>query len=223
MSVILQRELGRLNGELQRLAGLAEQAVRQALQALRQRDAALARAVVQADGQIDREENRINEECLKVLALHQPVACDLRRVTAAMMVATDLERIAGLAVNIAERALRLADLPAAIGPPAALPALAERTVAMVHGSLEALAALDARQARAVCRADDEVDRLNDEAIAELVAAMKASPQAVEAGLSLFSVVRQLELIADHATNIAEDVVYLAEGALIRRRPEALAD
>jgi phosphate transport system protein len=144
MSVILQRQLGRLNGELLRLAELAEQAVRQALQALRQRDAALARAVVQGDGQIDREENRINEECLRV--------------------ATDLERIADLG-----------------------------------------------------------HRLSDEAIVELVAAMKASPRAVEAGLSLFSVVRQLGRIADHATNIAEDVVYLAEGGLSRHRPEALPD
>jgi phosphate transport system protein len=223
MSVILERELGRLNGELLRLAGLAEQAMRKALQALRQRDAALAREVVEADGQIDREENRINEECLKVLALHQPVACDLRRVTAALMVATDLERIAALAVNIAERALRLVELPASLPPPAALPQMADRAVAMVHDSLLAFAVLDARKARAVCRADDEVDRLNDEAIAELVAAMKASPQAVEAGLSLFSIVRHLERVADHATNIAEDVVYLAEGGLIRHRPEALAD
>jgi phosphate uptake regulator len=119
---------------------------------------------VQGDGQIDLEDNRINEGCLKVLALHQPVARDLRRVTAALMVATDLERIADLAVNIAERA-----------------------------------------------------------IAELVAAMKASPRAVEAGLSLFSVVRHLRRVADHVTNIAEDVVYLAEGALNRHRPEALTD
>jgi hypothetical protein len=133
MSVILQRELGRLNGELLRLAGLAEQAMRKALQALRQRDAALAREVVEADGQIDREENRINEECLKVLALHQPVACDLRRVTAALMVATDLERIADLAVNLAGY---YADRPSAARAPADPEALAARFAeAAVHSAL----------------------------------------------------------------------------------------
>jgi phosphate transport system protein len=159
------------------MASLTEQAVRKALQALHERNPELAREVILGDREVDAEDNLLNEECLKMLALHQPVASDLRRIT----------------------------------------------TAMVQVSLEAFAALDVRKARAVCRADDEVDRLNEEAIGELVAAMKSAPDAVEAGLSLFSVVRHLERVADHATNIAEDVVYLAEGAIIRHRPEAIKD
>jgi phosphate transport system protein len=223
MSLFLQRDLDWLNRELLRMAAMAEQSVRKALQALHERNADLAREVIRGDADVDAEENRLTEQCLKMLALHQPVASDLRRVTAALMVATDLERIADLAEDIAERAVHLAGLPPSVPVPAALPAMADKAMAMVRGSLEAFAALDVRKARAVCRADTAVDRLNDEAIAELIAAMKVTPEAVAAGLSLFSVVRHLERVADHSTNIAEDVVYLAEGLIIRHHPEALAD
>jgi phosphate transport system protein len=223
MSLFLQRDLDGLNRELLRMAAMAEQAVGKSLQALLERNAELAREVIRGDADVDVEENRLNEQCLKVLALHQPVASDLRRVTAVMAVATDLERIADRAEDIADRAIHLAGLPASPPLPAALPAMADKALAMVRGSLEAFAALDVRKARAVCRSDAEVDRLNDEVIAELIAAMKVTPEAVEAGLSLFSVVRHLARVADHATNIAEDVVYLAEGSIIRHHPEALAD
>jgi phosphate transport system protein len=101
--------------------------------------------------------------------------------------------------------------------------MADKAAAMVQGSLDAFVALDANAARAVCRMDDEVDRLNDQAIADLVKTMKSSPETVESALSMFSVVRDLERIADHATNVAEEVVYLTEGVLMRHHPEALAD
>jgi phosphate transport system protein len=217
------RDLDRLNQHLLWMADLAIHAVRKALQALQERNLDLARDVIAGDSDVDTEDNFLNEECLKLLALHQPVARDLRRVTSAMMVSTDLERIADLAEGIAERVIHLAPLQATIAVPAALSAMAEKATAMLHASMEAFAALDVQKARAVCRADDEVDRLNDQAIGELIAAMKASPDAVEAGVSLFSVVRHLERVADHATNIAEDVVYLAEGNLIRHHPEAVAE
>jgi phosphate transport system protein len=223
MSRHFQRDLDSLNHELLRMAALADQAVRKALQALHERNPELAQEVILADSDLDAEENLLNEECLKLLALHQPAACDLRRVTTAMMLVTDLERIGDLAEGIANRAIHLAAMPAALAVPAALPTMAEKTMALLRASMEAFAALDVPKARAVCRADDEVDRLNDEAIEELVAAMKASADAVESGVSLFSVVRHLERVADHATNIAEDVVYLAEGNLIRHHPEALAE
>jgi phosphate transport system protein len=216
-----QRDLEWLNQELLRMASLAELAVRKALQALNDRNAALAQEVILGDADVDAEDNLLNEECLKMLALHQPVARDLRRVTTAMMVSIDLERIADLAEDIAERAIHLAGVPVTIAVPAALPSMADKATAMLHASLEAFAALDVQKARTVCRADDEVDRLGEQAVGELVAAMKSSPDAVEAGLSLFSVVCHLERVADHATNIAEDVVYLAEGTFIRHRPEAL--
>jgi len=223
MSRYFQRDLDWLNHELMRMASLAEQAVRKALQSLHERNPDLAREVILGDTDVDAEDNLLNEECLKMLALHQPVASDLRRVAAAMMLATDLERIADLAEDIAERAIHLAGCPISLAVPKALPTMAAKATAMLQASLEAFAALDGQKARAVCRADDEVDRLNEEAIDELVAAMKTGPDMVEAGLSLFSVVRHLERVADHATNIAEDVVYLAEGDIIRHRPDALAD
>jgi phosphate transport system protein len=222
MSLFLQRDLEGLNRALLRMAAMAEEAVRKAVQALLERNAELAQEVIRGDAVVDEEENRLNEQCLKVLALHQPVASDLRRVTAVMAVATDLERIADLAEDIADRAVHLAGLPAA-PLSAALPAMADKALAMVRASLAAFAALDVRQARAVCRSDAEVNRLNDEVIQELIDAMKQTPERVESGLSLFSVVRHLERVADHATNIAEDVVYLAEGSIIRHHPEALAD
>jgi phosphate transport system protein len=217
------RALDRLNQHLLWMPDLAIQAVRKALQALQERNLAVAREVIAGDSDVDSEDNSLNEECLKLIALHHPVACDLRRVTAAMMLATDLERIGDLAEAIAERAIHLAAMPASFAVPAALPIMAEKATAMLHASMEAFAALDVQKARAVCRADDEVDRLNDQPIRELIDAMKASPDTVEAGVSLFSVVRHLERVADHATNIAEDVVYLAEGNLIRHHPEALAE
>ncbi len=202
---------------------MADQAVRKAIQALQERNPKLAREVILGDSDVDEAENLLDEECLKLLALHQPAARDLRRVTSAMMLVTDLERIGDLAEEIAERVIHLAAMPDSISVPTALSTMAEKAMAMLHTSMEAFASLDVQKARAVCRADDEVDRLNEEAIRELVTAMKARPDAVETGVSLFSVVRHLERVADHATNIAEDVVYLADGTLIRHHPEALAD
>jgi phosphate transport system protein len=218
-----KRDFAALQQDLALLGALVKRSLDRALTALRDRDAPLARQVVAWDAEADAQENRIHEECLKMLALHQPVAADLRRVVAAVRLASDLERMADLAGHIAERAEHLAGLPSAPPAPAVLWDLADRTMAMVRQGLAALVALDARQARAVCRMDEEVDRLNDRAIAELAVAMKADPAAVETGLSLFSVVRHLERVADHATNIAEGVVYQAEGEQIRHHPEALGD
>jgi phosphate transport system protein len=127
--------------------------------------------------------------------------------------------MADLAVDIAERALRLAELPF-IPVPEKLQRMANRTTAMVRQSLEAFVNLDTRQARRVCRLDDEVDRYNAAIIQELIQTVQASPQLAEAALSLFSAVRHLERIADHATNIAEDVIYLVEGEIVRHHPEA---
>jgi phosphate transport system protein len=216
MSKHLQRDLDDLQRDLLRLASLVEAAVFQAIRALRDRDAALARAVIAGDSQIDQEENHIDEECLKVLALHQPVAGDLRRIVAVMMITTDLERMGDLAEDIAERALHLAPPPFTI--PHKLQLMADLTTAMVRRSLDAFVNLNTTEAEAVLRMDDEVDRCNEEIIAEIVAAMKSSPGLIEPGLSLFSAVRHLERIADHATNIAEDVVYLVEGEIVRHRP-----
>jgi phosphate transport system protein len=220
MSKHLQRDLDHLQRDLLSLAASVEQAIHKAIRALQEGETRLGQEVIDEDTHIDHEENHIEEECLKVLALHQPVASDLRRTAAALKINTELERMADLAEDIAERAVHLAGLPA-IPVPEKLQRMTDLTTTMVHQSLDAFVHLDARQARRVCRLDDEVDRYNNEIIAELIALMQRSPALVEPGLSLFSATRHLERIADHATNIAEDVVYLVEGTIIRHHPEAV--
>jgi len=220
LSKHLQRDLEILQRDLLALAASVEEAIHKSTHALQKREAEKAEQVIAGDSVIDQEENHIEEECLKILAMHQPVAVDLRRIAMALKINTDLERMADLAEDIAGRALHLARLPV-VAIPEKLQRMADLATSMVRESLDAFVNLDARQARHVCRVDQEVDRYNNEIIQELVAAMKESPAKVEAELSLFSVTRHLERIADHATNIAEDVVFLVEGVIIRHRPAAV--
>lgn len=220
MSKHLERDLDNLQHDLLALAASVEQAIHRAIGALQQRDGEAARQVIDGDSQIDSEENHIEEEGLKMLALHQPVAVDLRRIIVALKVNNELERMGDLAEDIAERALYLCGFPR-LPTPARLQQMTDLTTTMVRESLDAFVNLDARQARRVCRMDDEVDHANHDIIEEVVALMKGGGDLVEGGLSLFSATRHLERIADHATNIAEDVVYLVEGEIIRHRPAAV--
>lgn len=219
MSKHLQRDLDNLQRDLLGLAASVEEAIHKAIRALQHRESSLAEQVIEGDNQIDQEENHVEEECLKILALHQPVAVDLRRIAAALKINAELERMADLAEDIAERAAHLAKLPS-IPIPEKLQRMTDLTTTMVRQSLDAFVNLDTRQARRVCRLDDEVDQHNRSIIDELIHTMQESPDMVEPGMSLFSATRHLERIADHATNIAEDVVYLAEGEIIRHRPAA---
>jgi phosphate transport system protein len=219
MSKHLERDLDDLQKDLLALAASVEEAIHKAIRALQERDVPLAEEVIDGDNDIDEEENHVEEECLKVLALHQPVAVDLRRVAAVLLINTDLERMADLAEDIAERALALARWPA-IPIPADLQRMTDLASSMVRQALDAFVNLDAKLARLVCRLDDEVDRYNKSIIDELIRLMQRSPDMVEPGLSLFSATRHLERIADHATNVAEDVIYLVEGAIVRHRPAA---
>ena len=222
MSKHLERDLESLHQDILTLASAVEAAINNAIHALKERNVALASQVIAGDEPIDEQDNRIEEECLKMLALHQPVAADLRRIAAVLKINNDLERMADLAVDIAERAQRLAELPY-VPVPEKLQRMTDRTIAMVRQSLEAFVNLDARLARQVCRLDDEVDRDNAEIIQELIGMMRASPEMIEPALSMFSATRHLERIADHATNIAEDVIYLIEGEIVRHRPEAIRE
>jgi phosphate transport system protein len=222
MAKHLLRDLDRLQRDLLSLAGLVEEAIHKATRALQQRDVALARQVIAGDSQIDHEDNHINEECLKMLALHQPVAGDLRRIAAAMMITTDLERMGDLAEEIAERALEVSNAPA-VPIPNKLQKMTDLTTVMVRESLDSFVNLDKSQAERVLRMDDQVDRYNEEIIAELIEAMKQTPEVVKPGLSLFSATRHLERIADHATNIAEDVIYLIDGEIVRHREQGEAN
>jgi phosphate transport system protein len=220
MSKHLERDLDNLQRDLITLASSVEEAIQKATSALKDRQSDVAEEVIAGDNQIDQEENQIEDECLKMLALHQPVAVDLRRITAALKINAELERIADLAEDIAERALHLARLPS-IPVPDKLQRMADLAASMLRQSLDAFVNLDAPLARRVCRLDDDVDRYNNEIIEELIQTMQSAPSMVEPGLSLFSATRHVERIADHATNIAEDVVYLVEGEIIRHRPVAV--
>jgi phosphate transport system protein len=219
MSKHLERDLETLQRHLLAMAALVEETVHKGIRALQERNADIAQEVIVADNEIDEEENHVSEECLKILALHQPVASDLRRTIAALMISTDLERMGDLAEDIAERAIHLAQ-PPFIPVPEGLQRMTDLTTLMVRQSLDSFVNLDPRQARMVIRLDDEVDRYNDEIIHDLLGVMRSSSELVEPGMSLFSAVRHLERIADHATNVAEDVVYLVEGEIVRHRPSA---
>jgi phosphate transport system protein len=222
MAKHFHRDLDNLQKDILTMAGLVEGSIQKAIEALQKRDVHLANDVIAGDPQIDNEENHIEEECLKILALHQPVAVDLRRITAAMMINIDLERMADLAEEIAERVLEMVQLPM-LPIPDKLQHMTDLTTMMVRQSLDSFVNLDTKQARSVMRMDDEVDRYNEEIIQEVLKVMKTSPALIEPGMSLFSATRHLERIADHATNIAEDVVYLAEGEIIRHRPYTAGD
>jgi phosphate transport system protein len=220
MSKHLQKDLDKLQHSLLSMVSSVEEVVYKAIRALQDRRVDLAEEIVDAEEQIDEDENHIEEECLKMLALHQPVATDLRRIVVALKIITDLERMGDLAEDIAERALVLTRMPE-IPTPSQLQRMTDLTTSMVRQGLDAFVNLDTRLARAVYRLDDEVDRYNRESIDEVIQIMKQSPAHVDAGISMFSAIRHLERIADHATNIAEEVIYLVEGEIVRHRPELL--
>ena len=224
MSKHLQRDIDRLNQELLSISAMVEEMIDKATQALTERRPQLADEVVNSDNFVDRTEVHVEEECLKMLALHQPVAVDLRRIATVMKVNNDLERIADLAVSIAQRAQAIDEFPAYPIPQAASRMVAVATQ-MVRGAMDAFVNMDANAARRIIAMDATVDQLNREIIAELQALMQKRPEAVPASVHCFSAVRHIERIADHATNIAEDVIYLVEGDIVRHRksaPEAAA-
>jgi phosphate transport system protein len=221
MSKHLERDLEHLQKRIVGFAGKVEEAIYKSIDALQKHNNAIAEEVIDGDEEIDRGENEVAEECLKLLALHQPVATDLRRIATTFMITTDLERMGDLAKHIAEAAVTLSAPPKPI--PNTLARMTDVVTTLVRQSLDAYVNLDSKLARRVVRMDDEVDRFNDDMIQELIAYMKASPDHIERGLTLFTATRHLERIADHATNIAEDVVYLVEGDIVKHRPEAFKD
>lgn len=221
MSVHLQREIDRLKKSLLSLCALAEEQVQMAVRALLDRNADTARQVEQRDQEIDSREVEVEEDCLKILALHQPVAADLRFIVSALKINNDLERIGDLAVNIARKAITLASHPP-IELPFDLAAMSEQTQSMLRDSLDALVNLDIKQADDVCARDSEVDRMKREIRIWSEEAMRTQPEKVPALLALLSATRNLERIADHATNIAEDVIYMAAGKIVRHGMEELS-
>ena len=217
----LQREIDRLKRKVLALGALVEENLRLAFQAIDERDAAKARRVIATDVLIDQNEVDVEEECLKILALYQPVAGDLRFVAAVIKINSELERIGDLSANIAERALQLVDEhPVAV--PLNVAVMADRTRTIIEKALDALVRQDAVMAREVLVADDEVDELYAELIDELKTVIRADLEHLDAIVLLFSVARYLERLADHATNIAEDVLYMVEGEIQRHNQSTVA-
>ena len=216
MSQHFIREIEHLKKKILAVGAIVEERIAKAITAVVKRDAKLALEVVEGDEEIDQMEVDVEEDCLKILALHQPVAIDLRFVVAVLKINNDLERMADHAVNIARRAEYLTMYPDATLP-LDLEVMVQKTQTMVRESLDAFVRQDKVLARQVCAADKEVDQLNRQMHVLIQQQIRANPERVEQLIHQLSVSRQLERIGDLATNVAEDVVYTVEGVIIRHR------
>jgi phosphate transport system protein len=213
-------ELKELRQALMRMAALTEESIAKAVKALVERDKKLAQSVIKSDEAINMLEIELEEFCLKLFALRQPIARDLRLIAAAMKITNDLERIGDLSVNIAERTLDLLKEPA-LKPLLDIPQMAIKAQSMVADSLSAFVNNDECLAREVCVRDDEVDQLNHQIFRELLTYMLSDPRNIARSVDLILIGRHLERIADHATNIAEDVVFMVKGKNIKHHIEDL--
>ena len=216
MSKHLQNDVDNLHRRLMALFGVVEQMADKAVQALCENRVELAQQVIDTDDQVNQTEVEIEEDCLKILALHQPVAADLRRVTTVMKINSDLERIADLACNIAERA-QCMHQHAYFPIPEQLTPMVRQATLMVRIALDSFVESDVHLAKKVIQIDEEVDNYNLAVINELMSLMQQDQSLVEPALHCFSASRHVERIADHAENIAEDVIYLVDGDIIRHR------
>ncbi len=216
MAKHLLRDLEHIKREILSVGGLVEQAIHRATTAFVERRPELADEVVAGDNEIDEREVRVEEECLKALALHQPVAADLRFIITVLKVNNDLERMGDLAVNIAERSRYLAkSKPTSFGPQ--FRAMVDAVRSMVRDSLDSLVNVDLALARRIYERDDHVDEVHSKMYGLLQERMEADVSTIDDCISLLSVSRHLERIADLATNIAEDVEFMIEGEIIRHK------
>jgi len=218
METHFQKELETLKENLLRMASVVEKAIADAVQSLVARDSSLAERIIRSDDVVNDLEMAIDDMCLKLLALRQPMAIDLRFITGAMKIVTDLERMGDQAVNIAERAVSLNQEPQ-LKPYIDLPRMAEIAQSMVRDVLDAFVRQDAKLARSVCERDDLVDGLNDQVFRELLTYMMSDSKTIPRCVHLMIVGRCLERIADHATNIAEDVIFMADARVIKHHAD----
>jgi phosphate transport system protein len=216
MTKHIERQIDQLKDRILRVGTLVEEAISKSITALINRDARVAQRVIANDEEIDRMEVEVEEECLKILALYQPVAADLRFVVAVLKINNDLERMGDLARNIAKRVLELT-----AAPPRQLPAeirtMAMHAQDMVRHSLDAVVNADPALARQVREEDDVVDAARQKIHHRVLQQIRATPEDVETLLWINSVSKHIERIADMATNIAEDVIYMVEGDIVRHR------
>jgi phosphate transport system protein len=218
----LEREIERLKRLVFRLSTMVEENVSRAVRCVEKRDEAAAREIILLDNKVDQMELDVEEECLKLLALYQPVAIDLRFIVAILKMNNDLERIGDLAVNMAEAAVFLSRRePVKI--PFDFSDMASKVRRMLKGSLDALVNLDAELANKVCAADDEVDDINERMYSKVENAIRNDPFATDAFICYLTISRHLERIADQATNIAEDVIYMVEGRIHRHGTDRISN
>jgi phosphate transport system protein len=207
-------ELDALKQTLLAMGGLVEDQIRRVMTALLERDTMLAQEVIDGDAQVNAYDVEVDEKCVELLALYQPTAGDLRFITTAMKIVTDLERIGDQAVNIAQRVLELNREPQ-LKPYIDLPRMAEQAQRMVKESLDAFVARDTELARRVCGEDAEVDALKEQIFRELLTFMMEDARTIPRAIRLILISRFLERVADHATNIAEMVIYMVESKMVR--------
>jgi phosphate transport system protein len=215
MTLHFQHHLDKINRMILSLGGLVEQSVEGAIRSISARDVALADRVIQSDLEIDLMEVEVEEECLHALALYQPVAFDLRYIVAVLKINNDLERIGDLAVNLAQQSARRIGRPWTISLPPDIFRMASLVQVMLKHALDSLVKIDADAAESVLKTDDEVDSIHRGMYDHVEAGILANSQLAEQYISLLVISRQFERIADHATNIAEDVLYMARGDIQR--------
>jgi phosphate transport system protein len=215
-----REELEQLQGRLLEMGGLAEERVRAVVQGLVSRDAELIERVLQGDEPINQLHIEVDNRCFRLLALHQPMATDLRAIVAAVKINTDLERVGDLAVNIAEAANRYISHPP-VKKLIDIPSMGQIAQAMLRDALDAFVKRDTTLAHQVLNEDDRLDGLKTQVFRELLTYMLTDPGTIEAGLDLILVSRHLERIGDHATNIAEDVIFMVSALDVRHHPPSL--
>ncbi|MEN8265103.1 MAG: phosphate signaling complex protein PhoU [Nitrospirota bacterium] len=210
----MQKELGHLKELLIKMSIYVETAIRDAVNSLVERDTDLAKKVIGGDDVINALDVQIDEECIRLIALKQPMGKNLRFLTTAMKITNDLERIADNAVNVAERAVELNEEPV-LKPYIDIPRMSRIAQRMVRDTIDAFVREDKRIARDVILRDDQLDELNEAIWEELMAIMMRDPDTVSRAVKVTYISKYLERIGDHATNIAEDVIYMVDGKIIR--------
>jgi phosphate transport system protein len=216
MAIHMYREIENLKKKILSLSALVEESFQSAIKCIDSHDDELAKTVITADPIIDEMEVEVEEDCLKLLALYQPVAVDLRYIIASLKINNDLERIGDLTVNIAEETIALSRIPHVDPPPEMIP-MAGKVQEMVRKSLDCLINLDEELAARICEDDDEVDALHRQILNRVQRADRDAQGTIKQTLHYLQIAHNLERIADHATNIAEDTIYMIEGDIVRHR------
>jgi len=218
MSIHLHKEIKKMEKMILALSALAEESVRNAVKSFTKKDSDLAKSVIESDQAIDSKEIDVEEECLKILALHQPVAIDLRFIVAVLKINSDLERIGDHSVSIAKRALLISDLTESDSPaPFSFDELIELSISLLKRSIDALINHDSQLAYQILDKEDDVTALKRKIYQQYLDTTKEAPEQLEVNSAYMFVSRNLERIAEHAFNIAEDVIYMINGEIIRHQ------